>query len=76
MKVEPRKPINDPIAALKAAGPLLLLKTVSPMNAPTNGPMRMPKGIGAIIPTINPIVVPHMPALLPPNFLVPKTGII
>lgn len=71
IKVEPRKPINDPIEAFNATGEAVLLKTVSPIKAPANAPNRKPKGIGLIIPTTKPIVVPHAPALLPPNFLVP-----
>ena len=43
------------------------------MNAPTNGPKIIPKG-PTKKPIISPIVEPVVAALLPPNFLVIKTG--
>ena len=67
MNVDARKPKNDPIAAVKACGPLVSLNTNSPISAPTKGPIKIPKGIGARIPTMSPMVVPHAPALLPPK---------
>ena len=43
------------------------------MNAPTNGPKIIPNG-PTKKPTISPIVEPVIAVLLPPNFLVIKTG--
>lgn len=76
IKVEAKNPKKDPVAARKAFLVLLcLLNKISPKKAPKNGPMRKPKGIGAKIPTIRPMVVPIAAALLPPNRLVPAAGI-
>ena len=75
IKVEAKKPIKEPKAALKAILELLLLNINSPIKAPTNGPIKKPSGTGIKIPTINPTVVPMAPALLPPYFLVPAAGI-
>ena len=75
IKLEAKKPINDPKAAFNADLELDLL-TISPINAPTNGPIMIPKGTGKTIPTTNPKVAPIIPNLLPPAYLVPKAGII
>ncbi len=74
--VENRNPIKDPSAALKALPESLLSNIISPINAPTKGPIIIPKGGKKMSPTNNPIVVPYIPYLLPPNFLVPKAGMI
>ena len=73
--VEAIKPKKDPNAALVARLTSLSLVS-SPAKAPKNGPMTIPPGTGDKIPTIRPIVVPIIPAFVPPNFLVPKAGII
>lgn len=76
IKVEVKNPKNDPNAALKAFLPSVRLKAISPINAPTKGPINIPKGIGDKIPRKRPIKVPIAPALLPPKCLVPNAGII
>lgn len=68
-------PIKDPKAAFRADLELLLFM-ISPIKAPTKGPIITPKGIGAINPTTNPIVAPIIPALLPPKRLVPIAGMV
>lgn len=73
IKVEAIKPRNDPNAALRALLNSALFKS-SPINAPKNGPIIMPPGIGAIKPTIKPIDVPIIPAFVPPKRLVPMAG--
>ena len=75
INVDAKKPMIEPIAALKARFKLFLSNSNSPINAPTKGPIKKPKGIGVINPTTNPILVPQTPYLLPPNFLVPCAGI-
>ena len=76
IKVEAIKPKKDPKAAFKAWGPFVLLKTISPINAPTKGPIKNPNGIGDSSPIIKPNTAPIAPALDPPNFLVLMAGII
>ena len=71
MNVDTRKPIIEPVAAFKARVKFPLSKSSSPINAPTNGPIRKTSGIGAMRPTINPMLVHQMPYVLPPNCLVP-----
>lgn len=75
MKLEAKKPSNEPVAAFIARLWFLESYIISPIKAPTNGPIITPNGIGAMIPTINPIFVPQTPYELPPNFLVPRAGI-
>ena len=75
IKLEAKKPIKEPVAAFRALLWSLELFSISPINAPTNGPMINPKGMGAKMPTSKPIFVPQMPYALPPNFLVPFAGI-
>lgn len=75
IKLEARKPSKDPVAAFNARLWFLESYINSPTKAPTKGPMITPKGMGAIIPTIKPILVPQIPYELPPNFLVPLAGI-
>ena len=74
--VDAKKPKKDPNADFNACGPFVLLKTISPIKAPKNGPIKIPNGIGESIPIINPNTAPTAPALLPPNFLVLMAGII
>ena len=64
------------MAALNALLEFWLSWMSSPINAPTNGPIIIPKGPRKISPTNKPAVVPIIPYLLPPNFFVPKAGII
>lgn len=68
------KPRKDPKAAFRAVSESALLNN-SPIKAPKNGPMIIPPGTGDIIPIIKPNVVPIIPYLDPPNFLVPSAGI-
>src|SRR5690606_32935452 len=63
-----RKPTNDPSAARRPC-PDCLLAIISPKKAPINGPSTIPQG-GTNIPTIRPMVHPHIPYLLPPNLRV------
>lgn len=76
-KVPVKKPKNDPKAALVAVF-LSALFNNSPTKAPVNGQTIIPKGprIGKNIATRSPMVVPIIPAFVPPNFLVPIAGII
>lgn len=74
INVEAKKPKNEPIAAFMAFLKSFLFNS-SPIKAPQNGPIIMPPGMGAMSPTIKPIDVPIIPALLPPNRFVPITGI-
>ena len=74
INMEVKNPRNEPNAARSAVLESLLLSS-SPINAPKNGPMIMPPGMGENNPTKSPIVVPIIPALDPPNFLVPSAGI-
>lgn len=73
--VPPTNPINDPQAERKAIS-LPRPPNNSPINAPTKGPIIKEIGpkIGVKIPNINPMVLPHLPHLLPPNFCVPQIG--
>ena len=48
----------------------------SPEKAPINGPTMIPRGPIKIKPMIRPMVEPMTPFFDPPNFLVPKAGII
>ena len=71
--VEAINPINEPIAAFIALYKSFLWVN-SPTSAPKKGPIMIPNGIGDKSPTTRPIIVPIMPALLPPNLLVPIAG--
>ena len=73
-KIPVKKPIRDPMAAFKAWRFEVLLSS-SPENAPIKGPITIPKGPIKIKPIIRPIVDPMIPFFDPPNFLVPKAGI-
>ena len=74
MNVEAKNPKKLPKAAFSAFLELLLFNN-SPINAPTNGPIMIPPAMGANNPTTKPIDVPIIPALVPPNRLVPMEGI-
>ena len=74
IKVEVKNPIKLPKAALRAVLKSALFSN-SPTKAPTKGPIIMPPGIGDSKPIISPTLVPIIPALVPPNFLVPMAGI-
>ncbi len=69
-----KNPIKLPKAAFSAVFAFVLFKS-SPIKAPINNPNIIPAGIGDNNPKIRPIVVPIIPALVPPNFLVPIAGI-
>ena len=43
---------------------------------PTNAPIRTPKGPRNRSPMTRPIVEPHIPDFVPPNFFAPNAGII
>lgn len=75
MKVEANRPIKEPKAAFEAF-PEVLLLLISPRKAPKNAPNKIPKGMGINIPTINPMVAPIIPFLLPPKYFVPIAGMI
>jgi len=74
IKVEVKNPRKEPKAARRAVLESVLLIN-SPTNAPKKGPIMIPPGIGENNPTKSPRVVPIIPALDPPNFLVPMAGI-
>ena len=74
INVEAKNPKNEPNAAFTALLNVLLLMS-SPIRAPKKGPIIIPPGMGERSPTTNPIEVPIIPALLPPNRLVPIAGI-
>lgn len=58
---EVKKPINDPTPALIACFNSTFVTRISPITAPTNGPIKIP-AIGIINgPTSNPIVLPTYP---------------
>jgi hypothetical protein len=65
--------MNDPSAERKACS-LSWLLMISPAKAPRNVPAIKPNGGKMNIPTINPIVAPQTPPLVPPKFFVPHTG--
>jgi len=67
--------MNEPKADLNALFVSWLLLINSPASAPTNGPTMIPKGGKKNSPATSPMVAPHTPALVPPNFLVPQIGI-
>lgn len=66
-------PKNDPKAAFKAM-PEVLPAINSPMKAPNSGPVTNPKGGKKNIPITSPMIHPKIPYGVPPNFLVPQTG--
>lgn len=66
------KPRKVPKAALIAFCEVLPTSN-SPMSAPTKGPAMIPQG-PMKKPAISPITLPLTPALLPPVFFVPHTG--
>ena len=74
IKVEARNPIKTPIDDLidffKS-----LLNNNSPINAPRIGPIKIPKGIGVIIPITRPIDAPIIPYLVAPKYFDPYIGI-
>ncbi len=74
-KVPNKKPINEPKADLKAISEFFPWRS-SPIKAPRNGPIIIPKGGNKNNPNIRPIVLPQTPCFEPPNFFVPQTGII
>lgn len=63
---EPTAAFNDLCASCPA--------TNSPTKAPTNGPIITPHGPIQKA-AMKPIVHPHAPYFVPPNFLVPQIGI-
>ena len=72
MKEPNKKPTKEPIAALKdffESWPPI----ISPIKAPTNGPMITPNGPSQKA-AIKPSVQPQTPYFVPPNFLVPQIG--
>lgn len=74
INVEVKKPMNEPKAALRACLLSILEMMSSAKNAPRNGKINTPNGMGAIKPTTRPIPAPYIPYLLPPNFLIPNMG--
>lgn len=68
------KPKKVPKAALIAFCEVLPTSN-SPMSAPMKGPVIIPQG-PMKKPIISPITLPLTPALLPPVFFVPQTGMI
>ena len=75
IKVPVTNPRNDPVADFRAAvescPPIN-----SPINAPANGPMMIPQGPSQDVntPMIKPILLPQLPYLVPPKYLVPMEG--
>ena len=67
MKLEAKIPKIDPVAALNACFAFFVSNTNSPINAPRKGPIIKPNGIGVNNPMMRPMLVPQIPALLPPN---------
>jgi len=74
IKVEAKNPIKTPIDDLidffKS-----LLNNNSPINAPSIGPIIIPKGIGVIMPIKRPIDAPKIPYLVAPKYFDPYIGI-
>lgn len=68
-----KNPINEPTAARKASRDRFPAIN-SPTKAPTNGKMNTPYGGKRKMPNTIPIVLPHVPPLLPPYFFVPIAG--
>ena len=68
---EVRKPIRDPIPVFNACFTPIRETTSSAITAPKNGPTKIPATGMTNGPIRSPIVLPHMPALEPPNFLTP-----
>ena len=62
---EPNPDLNAPVESFPAMASL--------MTAPANAPRIIPTG-EKMIPTIIPMVAPHIPALVPPNFFAPQIG--
>jgi hypothetical protein len=75
MNAEVKNPSKLPNAALRAVLESALFIN-SPAKAPTKAPIIKPPGIGVRSPMMSPTEVPIIPALVPPNFLVPRAGII
>ena len=66
-------PTTEPTPIFRASNILRLLTKNSARKAPRNGPIRIPiTGMGIRKgPISKPIVLPHIPAFDPPNFLIP-----
>ena len=60
-KEEVRNPIKEPKAAFKAFLEFLLSLIISPIKAPANGPIIIPKGPKKSIPMSKPSIVPIIP---------------
>lgn len=68
---EVKKPTSDPIPDFSAALNSDFVTNNSPMTAPKNGPIKIPTTGIINGPTNKPIVLPHIPAFVPPNFFTP-----
>lgn len=66
-----KNPTNDPKPVFIAWLNSVLVTKSSPMTAPRNGPIKMPATGITKGPIIKPIVLPHIPAFVPPNFFTP-----
>ena len=77
MNAEVKKPQQTSKSSFEGRFRIGFVYQLARINAPTKGPIiRIPPGIGARSPTMSPTeVVPIIPALVPPNFLVPSAGI-
>ena len=69
--MEVKKPTNEPIPALMACFKSVFVINNSPITAPINGPSKIPITGITKGPIISPIVLPHIPAFVPPNFFTP-----
>ena len=67
-----KKPISDPIPVFNDCLNPERVTTSSPITAPRNGPRRIPATGMTKGPMRRPIVLPHIPAFEPPNFLTPS----
>gem|GEM_PF-1940241 len=73
--IQRRNPTNDHRAERKACC-LLLVWRYSHTKAPTIGHAISPNGGKKNKPATNPIVDPNVPYVVPPNFFVPRCGIV
>ena len=67
-----KKPIKEPIPVLNACFIPDRDTINSEITAPKNGPSKIPATGITKGPIRSPIVLPHIPALDPPNFFTPK----
>ena len=69
--IDVKKPTSEPSPLRNASLKVLPVTTNSATTANTNGRIKIPKNGMIKGPTNSPIVLPHIPAFVPPNALTP-----